>query len=182
MKKMRNKILAALIGISFLSFTGHSQSANDEILGGVENTSSFKIVELAQMDRNLSTFMNLVSMADLGPSMALADDYTLLIPTNDAFAEMTIERFAFLTNPKNQVQLLDFIKYHVIPKKLMAFDFKGEDVLSNDGGKDINVTYNSSTFYVGSAKVIKADIVASDGVIHVVNGIVAPTSEGVSEQ
>lgn len=177
MKTKTFKHLATIIGVCFLSLSAFSQSRNDEILGSVENPGNYTTIELAQMDRSLSTFMNLVALSDMGASWKLADEeFTIFIPTNAAFDEMEIERWNHLTNPKNQTDLIRFVKYHFVPKKIMKYDFEDDQIISTGVEEEIAISADGTfdTVYVGGAKIIKADIEASDGIIHIMNSIVEP--------
>jgi uncharacterized surface protein with fasciclin (FAS1) repeats len=55
------------------------------ILNGVDNTSEYKTIELINMDKDLSTFANLLTLSGLNISLALTEPHTLLVPTNEAF-------------------------------------------------------------------------------------------------
>lgn len=179
MRTKVSKALATFCAALFLGFTVQAQTEDDKILEGVQNPKMFETIDLATMDKELSTFTNLIMLSGLGVSMELADNHTLLVPTNEAFADMSIEQFAKLTDPKNKAQLLEFVKFHVIPKKVMAEDFEGEDIISTDVEQEIAVDYNNGIVTVGGARVIKADIEASNGVIHIVNGVIQPSTDVV---
>jgi uncharacterized surface protein with fasciclin (FAS1) repeats len=131
------------------------------------------------MDRNLSTFTNLVFISGLAPSMLMTDDHTVFIPTNEAFKEMSIDNFLHLTNPKNRGDLIRFIKYHFLPNKVMKFDLKDSQIISTQGDEEITVSVDEpfGIAYIGAAKIIKSDIEASNGVIHVVNNVIRPTRD-----
>ncbi len=180
MKTSKLKFLATIIGVCFLSISVYSQSNNDEILGHIENPENYETIELAQMDRKLTTFMNLVALSDLGVSWKLADqEFTVLIPTNSAFDEMTIDRWNHLTNPEHRADLIRFVKYHFIPNKVMKSEFKDNQIMETGQEEEIMVYANENfdTVTIGGAKIIKADIQASDGIIHVTNGIVKPNED-----
>ena len=181
MNKMSTlKTMFSFLGAMLIAFTGFSQSDNDEILGNVENPSKYTMIQLAQMDRDLSTFMNLVALSDLGASWKLADgEFTAMIPTNDAFDEMEIERWNHLTNPENRADLIRFVKYHFIPKKVMKNDLEDNMIIDTGVDEQIAISLDDTfgTAFIGGAKVIKADVEASDGVIHIVNGIVQPNTD-----
>ncbi len=145
MKKRVTKTLAFTICLLFLGLTVTAQSSNEDILASVENPENYETIELAQMDKNLSTFMNMVALSDFGVSWKLTDvEHTVLIPTNDAFNEMTIDEYLYLTNPKNKVDLVRFVKYHFIPSKVMSYDLKNSQVITTESpNEEITVSVNS---------------------------------------
>lgn len=173
-RTIKNEILTMVMAL--FSLAAFAQSMNDQILSGVQNPTDYETIELAQMDPNLSTFMNLVGLSGLGVSWKLSEDkHTVLIPTNEAFKEMTVERYLHLTNPENRKDLIKFVRYHFLPQEYTERDFKNNDVINTEGSK-IEIV-GSSTFdnvYLGGGKVIKT-VDASDGIVHVVNGVVEPT-------
>lgn len=178
MKKNILKYITTYIGICFLSISLSAQSVNDQILSGVQNPTDYETIELAQMDPNLSTFMNLVALSGFGVSWKLtAEDHSVLIPTNQAFDEMSVERYLHLTDPANKGDLMRFVKYHFLPNKVSKRDFNDADVIDTED-EQIEIAGSSTfnTVYLGGAKVIKS-LEASDGIVHVVNGVVQPTED-----
>ncbi len=146
----------------------------------IENPGNYEAIELAQMDRNLSTFMNLFALSGLGASWKIADEeFTILIPTNAAFDEMSIDRWNHLTNPKNQTDLIRFVRYHFIPKKVLKRELKDDQIIETGVDEEIAVSASATfdTVYIAGAKIIKADIQASDGIIHIMNGVVEPNTD-----
>ncbi|UZO80397.1 fasciclin domain-containing protein [Aquimarina sp. ERC-38] len=175
MKTYLRSLISILFVISLSSLSVNAQDKEDIILSKVEDSKMYKTIELAQMDRNLSTFVNLVALSGLETSMYMTDDHTLFIPTNEAFYDMTIEEFANLTNPKNRVELVKFIKYHVLPNKRMASEFETRQVISTEEDEEISVSADDNLVYIGGAQVIKSDIEASNGIVHIVNAVIKPT-------
>jgi uncharacterized surface protein with fasciclin (FAS1) repeats len=177
MRKETFKFLATCLGILLLSLSVSAQSANDQILAGVQSPGDYETIELAQMDPNLSTFMNLVALSDFGASWKLTDqEHTVFIPTNQAFDELSVEKYLHLTNPKNKADLVRFVKYHFLPNNVTKSGFEDSQVISTQSAEEeITVSADSTfdTVYVGGARIIKS-MEASNGVVHIVNGIVNP--------
>jgi hypothetical protein len=72
------------------------------ILNGVDNTSEYKTIELINMDKDLSTFANLLAFWAQSFFGAYHRTHTLLVPTNEAFSKMSIKRFVELTNQRTR--------------------------------------------------------------------------------
>jgi uncharacterized surface protein with fasciclin (FAS1) repeats len=146
------------------------------ILSGVDNTSEYKTIELINMDRDLSTFANLLTLSGLNLSLALTTEpHTLLVPTNNAFTKMSIKRFAELTNPKNRAGLIKFMNDHFLSKKYNSSEFKNADVISTGNKTEIEIYQDSYYLSFGGSKVIQADIKSKNGMIFIVDGFIEPT-------
>ncbi len=178
MKSRIFKFITVTLTLIFFSFTVSAQSDNDAILNEVENPKSYNTFQLVTMDKDLSTFANLVILSGLMESMQFNEGHTLLVPTNEAFDEMTIERFTYLTNPKNLTDLTTFVKNHVLPTEQMMVKFDDNQVISTPDDKEITVSKDSyDNVFISGSKIIKSDIAASNGVIHIVNGVIDPNAD-----
>ena len=176
MKKKLTKLLVLAVGVLFVGQSALAQSNSDQLFDGVENTKQYSTLDLLHMDREVSTFANLVALADMEVALALADTpHTLFVPTNVAFAEMSIKDFAKLTDPKNRVKLIDFVKRHYLSTKVLKTDFKDADIMETDGQGQISVSKNGNTVTVGGAQIIEGDIETSDGVIQIIDAIIQKT-------
>ena len=146
------------------------------ILNGVDNTSAYKTIELINMDKDLSTFANLLTLSGLSVSLALTTEpHTLLVPTNEAFSKMSIKRFVELTNPKNKTELVLFMNDHFLSKKYTSYEFKHADIISNGNNTKINIYKDDYYLSFGGAKVIQADIKSKNGMIFIVDGFIEPS-------
>ena len=174
---MKTKIYNLLFVVIIFSTSSLSaQWRSDEVLSDIQNPKSYSTIELAQMDRNLSTFTNLVFLSGLAPSMLMTDDHTVFIPTNEAFKQMQIENFMHLTNPENRADLITFLKYHFLPNRAVLSKFNNSQIIMAQDGKEINVSYDQpiGMAYIGGARIIKSDIEAKNGVIHIVDSVITP--------
>jgi uncharacterized surface protein with fasciclin (FAS1) repeats len=146
------------------------------ILNGVDNTSEYKTIELINMDKDLSTFANLLTLSGLNISLALTTEpHTLLVPTNEAFSKMSIKRFVELTNPKNKADLVLFMNDHFLSKKYTSYEFKNADIISNGNNTKINIYKDDYYLSFGGAKVIQSDIKSKNGMIFIIDGFIEPS-------
>ena len=145
-------------------------------LNGVDKTSAYKTIELINMDKDLSTFANLLTLSGLSVSLALTTEpHTLLVPTNEAFSKMSIKRFVELTNPKNKTELVLFMNDHFLSKKYTSYEFKHADIISTANNTKINIYKDDYYLSFGGAKVIQADIKSKNGMIFIVDGFIEPS-------
>ncbi|QLG46529.1 fasciclin domain-containing protein [Costertonia aggregata] len=178
MKTTVRNTLAMVFTLLLVNMTASAQWAGSEVFSSVNNTKDYTTLELASMDPNLSTFVNMVKLSGLAPSMLLTDAHTVFIPTNDAFRDLSIEKFAELTDPKNQAKLAEFVKYHFLPSKQMDYEFKDSQVITDPSPNEISVSKDTyDNVFIGGAKIIRPNIEASNGVIHIVNDIITPNRD-----
>ena len=138
------------------------------------------LVEVIAASPDHQTLYAAIKAADLGDALKGKGPFTVLAPTDDAFAKLPKKTLASLLEPKNKSKLAAILKYHVIANtKAMA-----ADVVALDGksiktleGKSVPVRVDGKTVYLGKAEVIKADLPASNGVIHVIDTVLLPPEE-----
>ncbi len=131
------------------------------------------IVDLAASNRNFSKLVAAVKAADLAEVLSGTGPYTLFAPTDAAFAKLPAGTLNKLLKPANKAALQQVLKYHVIAGAVMAADVKTGKVDSAEGSS-LNIVASNGSVTVGGAKVLKADTVASNGVIHVIDKVLIP--------
>jgi uncharacterized surface protein with fasciclin (FAS1) repeats len=141
----------------------------------IENTMSAdnNIVEIAQSNSDFSTLVKALVAANLVSVLEGDGPFTVFAPTNAAFAKLPAGTLESLLKPENKAKLSSILTYHVIPGKVMAADVKTMKVKTVNG-KELDIKVNGSTVTVNGAKVVKTDIVGSNGVIHVIDAVLLP--------
>lgn len=160
---------------------GTEQMANvisDDTYDDVD-TDNYDILALLRMNPDLSTFTELVELSGLAPSLQMAGPVTVFAPTNSAFNEMPQEELASLVDEENRAELIKVINMHFIPSEVPSIAFQSNSFIDREEGEDIPVSVDmeGNQVYVGGAQIIKDDIGASNGILHVVNDIIEPTEE-----
>ncbi len=133
------------------------------------------IVDLASSNKNFSKLVAAVKAAELVEAFSGTGPYTLFAPTDAAFAQLPAGTLEKLLKPENKASLQKVLKYHVISGAVMAADVKTGKVDSAEGSA-LNIIASKGSVTVGGAKVVKADNVASNGVIHVIDKVLLPPS------
>ncbi len=128
------------------------------------------IVETAVSAGNFKTLAAALSAAGLVDTLKGAGPFTVFAPTDAAFAKLPPGTVDALL--KDKVKLSAILTYHVVPGKVMAADVKAGMVKSVQGS-EIKVTTNNGVM-VDGAKVTATDIVADNGVIHVIDTVILP--------
>ena len=132
------------------------------------------IVDLAVENGSFKTLVTALKAADLVGALSGKGPFTVFAPTDAAFAKLpagTVD--ALLKDPK---MLASILTYHVVAGKVMA-----ADVIKSNGGKPatlngaaLDITVKNGTVDVNGAQVTTADIVGSNGVIHVIDTVILP--------
>merc|ERR1711907_192715 len=142
------------------------------------------IVELAQSVDDLSTLVAGVVAADLVDTLSSPGPFTVFAPTNEGFAALPEGTLDTLLKPENKDQLVDILTYHVLPEQVLSTDLKFFQRVQTVEGKNLHVIKKSSGVYVGpdikSLKtVVGADNLASNGVAHIIDGVMLPPASAV---
>lgn len=141
------------------------------------------VADVAAHNAELSTLASALAAADLTESLKGSGPYTLFAPTNAAFEKLGKEKVAELLKPENKEQLVAILKYHVVPGKIAAVDAKGATVdLTTLNSAAVKVDGKGDVVKFGTATVTKADIVASNGIVHEIDSVILPPAEDAAKQ
>jgi len=131
------------------------------------------IVETAAADGRFTTLVAALKAAQLDGNLSGPGPFTVFAPTDDAFKKLpagTVD--SLLKNP--QGQLKQILLYHVVNRKLMAADVMRLGSINTLQGQSLLIDVSNGMIFVnGNAKVITTDIVCSNGVIHVIDTVLA---------
>ncbi|MCH2120633.1 MAG: fasciclin domain-containing protein [Pirellulaceae bacterium] len=137
-------------------------------------TAGKTIVEIAAGAEDFSTLVAAVKAAGLVDVLSSKGPFTVFAPTNEAFAKLPEGTVESLLKPENKDKLIAVLKYHVVPGKVMAKDVVKVDSAKTAQGSSVTVTVEGKTVKVDNATVVKTDIEASNGVIHVIDTVIIP--------
>lgn len=158
------KSLTSLALVGFLALAGNAFGMHHK---------KADIVDTAVSAGSFNTLVAAVQAADLVTTLKGDGPFTVFAPTDEAFAKLPDGTVDTLLLPENKDQLIAILTYHVVPAKVMAADVAtGEAPTVN--GKPLAVLVASDGVMVGDAKVVKTDIGASNGVIHVIDTVLLP--------
>ena len=137
-------------------------------------TAGMSIVVIAAGAEDFSTLVAAVKAAGLVDVLSSKGPFTVFAPTNEAFAKLPEGTVESLLKPENKDKLIAVLKYHVVPGKVMAKDVVKVDSAKTAQGSSVTVTVEGKTVKVDNATVVKTDIEASNGVIHVIDTVIIP--------
>ncbi len=142
------------------------------------STTTKTIVDVAASNPEFSTLVTAVKAAGLTETLSGTGPFTVFAPTNAAFEKLPAGTLASLLKPENKQKLANILTYHVLAGKVMAADVKpgkvktasgAEFTVSVEGGK-VTITDGQGN----TANVVKTDIPATNGVIHVLDTVLLP--------
>ncbi|MCS6779352.1 MAG: fasciclin domain-containing protein [Geminicoccaceae bacterium] len=133
------------------------------------------IVDTAIGAGSFNTLVAAVKAADLVDALKAEGPITVFAPTDEAFAKLPPGTLEALLKPENKDKLTAILTYHVVAGKVMAKDAAGAKVeLPTLQGQTITVDGTGTGVTVNGAKVVGADVTASNGVIHVIDTVILP--------
>lgn len=178
MKRVKKTLFIYLgINIIFLIIVGvvivRSVQLNKETNGSIE---AKNILDIVSSDPQLSAFAEAGKEAGLSDSLKGDGPYTVFVPTNEAFDKIPEETRTVLFKPSNKELLVDILYYHIYPNKLLNKDIvkmAGNEITMLNS-KNAVLFFKDQTLCINNAKVIKKDIKATNGIIHVIDTVLVP--------
>jgi uncharacterized surface protein with fasciclin (FAS1) repeats len=162
--------------VAALAFQSTLVSASECEKKKAAHAASKDIVDTAVGAGTFNTLVAAVGAAGLVDVLKGDGPFTVFAPTDEAFAALPAGTVENLLKPENKDQLVAILTYHVVPAKVMSEDIAGKkaSVLTVEGDR-LSVNARNGV-KVDGAKVIAADIEASNGVIHVIDKVLIPKS------
>jgi uncharacterized surface protein with fasciclin (FAS1) repeats len=165
MKKMMIAGIVAAMAITGVGATMSAAAADKDIVDTAVAAGSFK------------TLAKALQAADLVQTLKGAGPFTVFAPTDEAFAKLPAGTLDALLAPENKSKLQRILKSHVIAGKVMAADVVKTSSAKAVSGDTLTIASREGGVTVDRAKVVKADIAASNGVIHVIDSVILPKDE-----
>jgi uncharacterized surface protein with fasciclin (FAS1) repeats len=144
------------------------------VAGGHESAAQKDIVDTAISAGSFNTLVAAVQAAELADALRAEGPYTVFAPTDEAFAALPAGTVENLLKPENREQLQAVLLYHVVSGAIMAADIGSGAQPATLQGATVDVVGTASGVTVNGANVVAADIVASNGVIHVIDAVILP--------
>lgn len=133
------------------------------------------IVDTAVKSGQFNTLATALKAAGLVDTLKGPGPFTVFAPTDDAFKKLPEGAVENLLKPENKAELVKVLTYHVVPGKVMSTSLSGKktDVKTVEG-EMLEIDASSKGVMVDNAKVVSADVVADNGVIHVIDAVLMP--------
>lgn len=182
MKVKRSGVFAAIAVVMALTLSACGSDKEESMEAVAEETTEATtvgtIVDVASGAGNFGTLVAAVTAADLVETLSGEGPFTVFAPTDEAFAALPAGVVDALLLPENKAVLAQILTYHVVSGKVMAADVTDSDVATVEGQTVKLSTADGVT--VNGAKVVSADVAASNGVIHAIDAVILPPGVDVS--
>lgn len=132
------------------------------------------IVDVAVSAGSFKTLVAAIQAAGLVETLKSKGPFTVFAPTDEAFAKLPAGTLESLLLPENKAKLAAILTYHVVPGMVHAKDVVGLTSAKTAQGSSVAVKVSNGTVMIDNAKVVKTDIMASNGVIHVIDAVILP--------
>jgi uncharacterized surface protein with fasciclin (FAS1) repeats len=170
LKKIASSILLGLFTLSSISC---GEDPNEEKVEKEEMKETKTIVETAVAAGSFKTLAAALGAAGLVETLNGDGPFTVLAPTDEAFAKLPEGTVEDLLKPENKDKHVNILTYHVVAGKVMSTDLSDGMMASTVEGSDVTITTEGGVM-VNDATVTTADIEASNGVIHVIDTVLMP--------
>ncbi len=188
MRKSPTRIAAAaaVAGLVFAACGSDSNDADDATPATTEAAAEDDmadepgtIVDVAVANGSFETLVAAVTAADLVDALSADGPLTVFAPTDDAFAALPEGLVDCLLLEENVDALSAILTYHVVDGQVMSTDLADGEVTTLQG-EDVTVAVTDGVLLNDSASVVIADVPASNGVIHAIDGVIVPPSIDVA--
>jgi uncharacterized surface protein with fasciclin (FAS1) repeats len=132
------------------------------------------IVDTAVAAGSFKTLVTALKAAGLDSTLRGPGPFTVFAPTDDAFAKLPPATLADLLKPENKAKLVSILTYHVVPGRVTAAEVEKLTSAKTVEGQSLAIKVSGGSVMVGNATVTKADILCSNGVIHVIDTVLLP--------
>ena len=133
------------------------------------------IVETAIYGGIFKTFISAIKEADLVEILQKKGQFTVFVPTDEAFAKMPKGSFESLLKPENKKRLREILKYHIIKSRVPAKKISsGTAKLKMLNEKRAVLSSKDGKVKINQANILKADIMAKNGIIHIIDEVLLP--------
>lgn len=170
MRLLSNKGFTATFFLAVAAFLMSSVTAYSGSYGEKKKD----VVDTAVDAGSFTTLAAALQAAGLVETLKGEGPFTVFAPTDEAFAKLPEGTVETLLKPENKDQLVAILTYHVVPGKVKAADVVKLDSAKSVNGTIIPIKVEEGTVFVDNATVIKPDVMASNGVIHVIDAVILP--------
>ncbi len=174
-------LISASLIAAFASFSPVQESCASSTAAAASQSEGKTIVETALGNESFSTLVAALKAADLVGALQAKGPFTVFAPTNEAFANLPEGQLELLLKPENKKLLQSILTFHVAPGKLMANQVVKRSNATTVNGQRLDFSVGDSGVGVSGARITATDIECSNGVIHVIDSIIIPSSMDIVE-
>ena len=170
-----NLNISKVFGIGLIALFAFA-AASQATAGSYKKDAKKDIVDTAVAAGQFETLAAALGAADLVDTLKGDGPFTVFAPTDEAFAKLPEGTVESLLKPENRDQLIAILTYHVVPGAVRAADVVKLDEAATVNGQSVAIQVADNGVQINNANVIATDIEASNGVIHVIDTVILPSS------
>jgi uncharacterized surface protein with fasciclin (FAS1) repeats len=134
------------------------------------------IIDTAASAGNFDTLIAAIEAAEFEDKLKGEGPFTVFAPSDEAFAELPEGTLEEWLEPENKEKLIELLSYHVVPGKVLSTDISADmDAVENLAGSELSVDTGEG-ITINTASVTEGDVNASNGVIHIIDKVIMPSS------
>jgi uncharacterized surface protein with fasciclin (FAS1) repeats len=164
-------VLAAAFSLSPSLFAGECSAS--KTASAATCSAGKDLVAVASGADNFKTLVAAVKAAGLVETLQGKGPFTVFAPTDAAFAKLPAGTVESLLKPENKEKLVAILTYHVVSGKVLAADVKTSEAKTVQG-QNVKLVVSETGVTVDGARVVKTDVMAENGVIHVIDTVIIP--------
>ena len=167
-------LTVALLGACSKDATAETTTAAKQ--AATNQVGQTDIVTVAATAGDFNTLVAAVKAAGLVETLQGDGPFTVFAPTDEAFAKLPAGTVDSLLLPENKAKLVAILTYHVVAGKVLAADVVGLSSAATVEGQSLSISVSDAGVRVDDANVTATDVMASNGVIHVIDSVLIPSS------
>jgi uncharacterized surface protein with fasciclin (FAS1) repeats len=174
-----SSILISLLALAVLA--GCSKGAQQATTTAAKESATSRVAEpdivaVAATSGDFNTLVAALRAAGLVETLQGDGPFTVFAPTDEAFAKLPAGTVDSLLLPENKQKLIAILTYHVVPGEVLAADVVNLSSANTVEGQPVSISADAAGVRVNDANVIATDVMASNGVIHVIDSVLIPNS------
>ena len=169
-----SRITTALAVAGSFALTGAAYAGCGACAPASAKAHTHDIVDTAVEAGSFKTLVAAVKAAGLAEVLKGEGPFTVFAPTDEAFAKLPKGTVENLLKPENKDQLTQILTYHVVPGKVNSAQVVKMDSAKTVQGQRVDIAVKNGKVEIDNAKIVKVDIEASNGIIHIIDTVILP--------
>ena len=153
---------------------GSEETTDTTVVAPVEVEAPKTVVDIAVGSADHTTLVTAVTAAGLVETLSGTGPFTIFAPTNAAFAALPAGTVEGLLKPESKDKLTSILTYHVVAGNVLSSQLTDGQKVKTLNGQELTVAIKGGVVTINGIKVIAADLAGTNGVIHVVEGVILP--------
>lgn len=176
MKTIKLTQFACFLSLALAAPAVWAQTEAAEKTTKTEVAKSGSVADIIKDGATFSILAKALKAADLEATLGGKDIYTVFAPTDEAFGKLPKDALDKLLLPENKEKLRTLLLFHVVPGQVLSTSLKDDTKSKTASGDSFEIDVDGAKIKIEDAKVVNADVVANNGVIHVIDKVLVPKS------